>query len=152
VERKPVIALVVVVVGAIAAGLVLQRCSDGAGPSGQGHGSGPVASDALDDAIVGYVYDTMVLKAAQDVARRCAMPTRKVSGLLKVKTESGVIELVGWTWRTPPPGWTPESQRCVEASFTGVTEQPPRLKVPAGREYELDAEVTFPPPPPSDPR
>jgi hypothetical protein len=149
VQRKPLLALAVLAAVALAVGLAL-RGRPAEGPE-RGHGVGPVASDVQDDRVVDYVYDSLVVQVALDAARRCPMPSRKVSGILKVRTQEGQVVLDEWRWKTPPPGWPEESQRCAEAAFKGVIGQPPTFKVPPGREYELDVELTFPPPP-ADPR
>lgn len=136
------VVLVAVAVVAVVAMVVSRRAPEG---PGVGHGSGPVASDTVDDQVVAFVYDTLVLQAAQGASRACPMPTRQASGLLKVKTELGRVVLVGWTYRRPPEGWSEESQRCVADAFSTLAGTP-GFKVPAGREYELDVDLTFPPP------
>jgi hypothetical protein len=147
VDRKPFIALVAVVVLGTAAGWLLR--GTGGPPTAA---PSPVAPDELDDQLVSFVYENLVRQAANDTARRCPMPNRQVSGLLKVSTREGVVVLEGWRWKTEPPGWTQDSRQCAESIFKEQSGAPIGVKVPAGREYELDVELTYPPPPPSDSR
>jgi hypothetical protein len=111
-----------------------------------------VAIEPLDDRIVAFVYDSLVVKAASETARRCPIPTRKVSGLLKVSTREGLVLVEGWTWKTPPAGWSEEAKRCAERILEQASGAPEGVKVPGGREYELDVELTYPPPPSTDQR
>jgi hypothetical protein len=146
-KRKPLLIVLAAVIAVVIGAAVALRGKRPDAPA-----ASPVAIEPLDDRIVAFVYDSLVVKAATDTARRCPMPTRKVSGLLKVSTREGLVQVDGWQWKAPPPGWSEESKRCAEGILKEASGAPVGVKVPGGREYELDVELTYPPPPPTDQR
>jgi hypothetical protein len=104
----------------------------------------PAPEDREDKAIIDFVLDEMVPRAAIAGAKACALPSRDFVGVLRVKTADGGIVFSKLDANALPTGWKEETSACIDGAFVGYQQRPAGLQVPPGREYEVDVQITFP--------